>query len=949
LVQPHAGRENRNAHGRKTYYEWEMKMRLWPRDWFAWERKKDELSAELEAHLRMAVEERVARGEDPEDARAAALREMGNPPLVADVTRAQWGWQWLERTAQDVRYALRQLRKSPGYTATALITLTLAIGANTAVFGLMYALLLKSLPVERPDRIVQVRIQLTGHDRKRRDPVDFVGSEVQETLNGKQAVFSGMCTWTEAPLNLHDAQGARPAPSASVTGGCMPMLGVHAALGRLLVDSDDKPGGAPEGFPVVLGYDYWHTQMGADPDVIGKVLDFGASFSTFSTKAIKGVVVGVMEPGFESIRVGSRPWMYVPLEMTEPKEKRYWGSMDKTMLARLRDDVTPAGAQAQIDGIFNAQLKALHGFNYPVAENDRVVKAAETHLLLTPGRTGYSYLRENYQKPLYLMEGMVGLSLLVACAYLALLASTRALARRRELAIRVALGAGRTRVAAGLWYESVLLSLAGGLLGVLFALGAERVLVSLVRQGVSDERLVLHAGPDGVVLLFTLAVTALAVLVAGVLPAWRGSRLNPVNDIKEGESTHSGRRRRSLGAWLVPLEMGISLVIVTVAALMGSTVARLLAVDPGFRESGVTFVTADLSSRTQPPSESELEKMDPAWRKMALRSVPASLYLALLDRIRHTPGVESASISQSHQMSQEQYAAQASSILPSGEVRSHSDLTQLSVTSGYFETLGIPILAGRDFTEEDKQQPLEVCILSRSAAKEFFPNGDAVGSVLTMWKDAPVRVVGIVGDTRYRDLRERAGHTLYLPYLSTALKNPYASFDVRSRDSATAVAAVRNAFRELAPEAPVVEAATMQELVQSSIGRERMVALLAGFFAVLTLVLSAIGMYGLLNYSVLQRTREIGVRMALGASRRGVVRLVVREALWMVVPGLVLGGVGAWIATRFVQSMLFGVKPLDPWLLATSVAVLLGTAMVACLLPARRAAAVHPMDALRTE
>jgi hypothetical protein len=359
-------------------------MKLW-----SWERRKDDLAEELEAHLRMAIADRVARGESPEEARAAAVREMGNPPLVADVTRRQWGWEGLERIWQDVRYALRQLRKSPGYTVTALLTLTLAVGANTAIFGLFYALLLRSLPVEHPDQMVQMELQLSASGVAS-EPSPMVSVGMYDALEKTQTVFSGICGWEEDNLNLREADGTRPVPAAALTGGCMRVLGLRAALGRLLEDADDKPGGTPEGYPVVLAYDYWRTRFGADPGVIGRVMSFGASLQV---GASKGVVVGVMEPGFESVQVGSRPNLYVPMELLDPASGHNLRSFDTTLLGRLEDGVTPQRAQAQVDALFQAKLKSEKSLKFFTFINGKFAQADQAHVVVRPGRTGYSYLR----------------------------------------------------------------------------------------------------------------------------------------------------------------------------------------------------------------------------------------------------------------------------------------------------------------------------------------------------------------------------------------------------------------------------------------------------------------------------------------------------------------------------------------------------------------------------
>jgi predicted permease len=900
---------------------------------FGWERRRDELCAELEAHLRMAIEDRVARGETREEARAAALKEMGNPPLVADVTRQQWGWMGLERLVQDARYALRQLRKSPGYTVTALLTLTLAVGANTAIFGLFYALLLRSLPVHRPDQIVQVELELTGPGGAG-SPNSLVSDGLYDLLEKSQTVFTGMCGWQEPNLNLHEADGTEPVPAAAVTGGCMRMLGLHAAVGRLLEDTDDRPGGSPEGYPVVLSYDYWRTHFGADPGAIGRVMSFGASLRA---GVAKGVVVGVMEPGFDSVRVGGRPWIYVPLSMTDPMSGHNLSSFDTTVMGRLKDGMNARAAQAQADVLFQAKRKSEKTLRFFVFDGGKFTDAGEAHLLAMPGRTGYSYLRFYYEKPLYLIEGMVGLSLLVACAYLAMLSSARALARRRELAVRMALGASRRRLALQLTWESVLLALAGSALGVLFAWAAERGLLELL-QGVSvTDKVELRAGPGGVVLLFTLGLAALTVILSGVWPAWRASKVDPARDIKEGEASIASRRAPRMGAWLVPAQIAFSLVIVTMAALMGATVARLLAVDPGFRTSGVTFLHADFSASIE---NMQANKPSPP---------PAPLLVALLDRIRSSPGVEGVSISQAYPLEGTTYMESFSSQPSSGGTRTDESLTELSVAPGFFGVFGIPVLAGRDFTLDEKGDAHTVCILNRSAAEYFFPGETAVGRVVTMGKDVKMQVVGVVGDTLYNNLRQKAPRIVYQPFFEGGLWNPFIDFEVRARTAGTAVSAVRNAFRELAPDVAVDKPVTMPELVAGSMGRERMVALLAAFFALLTLALTGIGLYGVLNYGVVRRRKEIGVRMALGATPAGVVALILREAMRLVLPGLVIGAAGVWAATRLLITLLYGVKPLDPWLCWASVAVLLAIALIACAAPARRAAAVHPMEALRFE
>jgi len=893
----------------------------------SFDRRKSELQQELDAHIQMAIADRIAGGEDPQEARAAALREMGNALLIADVTRSQWGWTAFERLIQDLRYAVRQLIKTPGYTVTAILTLTLAIGANTAIFNMLYGIMLRSLPVEHPEQIVQLKLEMKGPSGSAGDPSDYVSGKTYDVLQQHQTVLSGMCGWSNWPLNIHEASGTHPIPTAALTGDCFRTLGLHAALGRLFDERDDKHGGGSEGYAVVLDYNYWRTQLGADPAILGRILDFQDK---------KGIIVGVLQPGFESVTVGDRPSLYVPSEIAPPEDRHASGAVNRIVLGRLKPHVTPAQVQAQFDPIFQAWQKTEeHKTQFIVFdENGKRTNFSEVHLIAAPGRTGTSYLREQFSRPLYIIEALVALCLLVACAYLATLAGTRALVRRREIAVRMALGASRMRIISQLTCENLLVSIAGAALGLVFAWAGGRLLAYMITLSPWANGAALNAALGGPVLLFSIAITGLTVLLSGIGPAWRASHLDPICEIKEGDLLSGSRRHRRLSAWLVPLQIGISLIVVFVAALMGSTVYRLLSVNPGFRTSGVTFVRADFSQREH-ASHSQV-----------------SLSRSLLERIGHAPGVQNVSIAQAHQFSGAMYMRSATATLPSGEVRKGDMVLNLTVAPAYFDIMGIPLLAGRDFTPGDKEGAPDVCILSRSAAQFFFPGQNAVGQFIDMGmgrkKQSHIQVIGTVGDTLYIGLRGNAPQLIYQPYFA-APWNPMPEFVVRSSDTAAAIAAVRSAVRDLAPDVSLDEPVTISQGIQASMASERLVALLSGFFAVLTLTLTAIGMYGLLNYSAVRRRKEIGVRMALGASRRGVVHLILREGLWMVVPGLVIGAAGSWGAARYVDSLLYEVKPLEPSVCVLSLVVLCAAALLACMAPARRAASVQPMEALRLE
>jgi predicted permease len=906
-----------------------------------WGPPASEVDEELSFHIEQSVACNMAAGMSADQARRRALVEFGGRARAREQChQARPGW-WLGSLARDFRFAARLLVKSPGYAVTSVVTLTLAIGANTAIFGLIYALLLRSLPVERPDRIAEIKLQLVSPTSGPAAPSAALAGRIFDRVAAGQHAFSQMCAWRAADLNLRESAGTRPVHAAMLSGGCFQMLGLHPALGRLFTAADDQPGGGREGYPVVLAYDYWRTHLGADPAIVGRVLDF---------EGTKGVVVGVLRPGFESVNVGDRPRIYVASEMTSNEERHGFGGI-YFVLARLKDEESLARAQAEIEALFNAWMIAEKPSFFTFSEG-KLENSKQAHLLAVPGRTGLSYMRSAYERPLYLVEGMVGLSLVVACAYLAMLAATRGLSRRRELAVRIALGASRARVAGQLCAESVLVAGTGSLLGMLFAWAAGKSIVAMLNQGHSGAPLELHLAPDGIVLAFTLGLSVFTVLLFGVGPAWRATRLDPATDIKEGGLSQMPPKQGPLGRWLVPVQIGFSLVIVAMAALMGTTMSRLMAIDPGFRSSGLFFVSADFTGRVEAARKATSSAPKPEGNEADTPEIPSALYAALLERIRNAPGVEAASIAQSYQMSGALYLMSASAILASGEVRRDDSLMDLSVSPDYFKTLGIPVLGGRDFSPGVHQGAPQVCILSRSAAEYFFPHQNAVGKMLTQksaGRDTRREVVGVVGDTLYTGLRDSAPRLIYLPYLSGAGWNPQGQIAVRASDRASGIAAVRAAFGELAPDVGLDEPVMMSDLVSGSVGRERLVAVLAGFFALLTLTLTAIGIFGLMSYRVLRRQKEIGIRMALGASRASVARLVVDQAMWLVLPGLALGAIGIWAGTRLLGTLLFGVKPLDPWMSAASFALLLGCALAACAIPAWRASSVDPLESLRLD
>jgi len=881
-------------------------------------RRKSDLQEELESHLKMAIADRVARGESPASARREALHEFGNLALIADVTREHWGWIRLEHIAQDLRYAARQLRRTPGFTVSALLTLMLAIGANTAIFSLAYALLLRNLPVAQPEELVQVQLNMRAQmGQGKWLPTSDLSGGFFDVVAAEQKVFSGLCAWENAQLNLSEHDNTQSLRADEITGDCFRTLGLRPALGRLFTANEDRVGGDAQGYPVVLSYDFWQARFGGDPNVLGRHLVF---------QGTPAVVIGVTPRGFRGISVGGDPQLFAPSEIGDHEERHRFGSFNRIIVGRLKDGVSPTQATAQLDLAYNAWIDANHP-EWRKNATDFAGKYAEQHVELTPARTGYSYLRESYRKPLLVLQILVGLCLLIACAYLATMSSARALNRRHELALRSALGASRSRIARQLLSECFLLAGAGAALGTLFAWSSSKWTLALLNDFGTSLDLDLSPRPE--VLFFTAGLTLLTVLLFGVGPALHASHVDPAMDIQQGrQSLLTTLRSGRLSRWLMPVQIAMSLVIVTAAMLLSSSLVKLLSQELGFQTKNVTFVGTDFSYR-----EKQSRDLTP-------------LYSSILERLNQTPGIDSASLSQTHQLSGAMYLEKTTRALPSGQVRTDEMMLALTIAPRYLETVGTRLIAGREFTYADNQKAQQICILNRTAAHYFFPDGSAIGGTLRL--EHPVQVVGIAEDTKNTSLRENTARMIYLPILQHPF-NPFPEIVIKSSNRAVALGGLRAVFQKLAPDVPLYEPLTMQEALNGAASRERLLAILGDFLALLALILTAIGVYGLMNSEVSWRRTEIGIRMALGASRGQVVAMILRQVTRLIFPGFIVGVVGAAGLSRVFRSFLYQTSPMDPAAFSLGLAALLTVAVIAALLPARKAASIEPMEALRAE
>lgn len=813
---------------------------------------------------------------------------------------------------KDLRFGFRMLLKTPGLTVIAIITLALGIGANTAVFSLTYALLLRPLPVPDANRLVLITYDKPGGQLGLSGPM-------LEELKKRQQVFSGMLAWRPMELTQVENGEGRAITGALVSGDGLGTLGIRPALGRVLVSDDDRPGGGPDGWAALISYRYWRQHFNADAGVLGKVL---------SIEGMTVRVVGVTPADFEGVEAGTKPDIVLPLQFEvamhgEHAMLKVPGALWLTVIGRLKPGMSLGQAKADIERIGSQVLDATLT---PPLRNLGMFK--ERSLQASPGAAGRSYLRVRYKTPVLVLQALVGLILLITCANLAGLLSARAASRRREFAIRRALGASQPRLLQQFLLETVLLVVAGTGLALLVAdYGRHALIAALIKRSLAEPTL------DRSVFAITAAASALAALLGSVLPALHTLHLHTADELKESRQQTQTFDRARVGRSLIAAQAAVSVILLVAAGLFASTLYRLLAINPGFRTQGLLVAPTDF--RRRPETGAEL----------------IGLYERILERLNTTPGITLATAERFPLIAGWISSTFTKSVLPDGTVRESQDTSFNAVGAHYFAAMGTQMLAGRNFQPGDRSAH-PVCILNASAAKYFFPGRMAVGSYLTSSvsrKAVQYEVVGVVEDTKYRSLREPSPPMIYTPFMQAEEDDRGLYLLVRANDTAQAALAVRRALQELAPGTPLLPAITMREQVNESIGQERVLAMLSGFFAALGLLLTAIGLYGLLAFQVTRRTTEIGIRMALGAQRTAVIGMVVREAMLLVGAGVVVGLGAAVGASRLISSLLYGTKATNPTIYAAGLVVMITIAMVAAWRPARRAASTDPMEALRAE
>jgi len=884
-----------------------------------------DIEEEVRLHLELRKQDQIQKGVSPIEAQQAASRRFGNPTLLMEESHMAWGWEWLESFLQDAGYGIRAMLRSPVLTIVALLSLALGIGANTAIFSLLNAVMLRSLPVRDPAQLV-----LLGSGSASGITDDFARTQLYSypfyrRMQAENRVFSDTAAIFSMTNSVHGFVEGRsesePMNVQLVSGTYFDTLGVRALAGRTLNEGDDNSEGD---HPVaVISYAWWKRSLARDANVLSRTLKLGDT--TFN-------IVGVAAPEFFGTKVGEAPDMWVPLSMVKAVPPHFGGYKEDfaeslLIMGRLKPGVSVDEATANVNLLFRQILVSFAGAKL---DQENQQKLDRTKVPLTPMATGLSSLRRRFSEPLQILMGVVALVLLIACANIANLLLARSTARARELAVRQALGAGRTRIIRQLLTESLVLALSGGVLGVGLASVANRVLLRMVSGGLDP--IPLDVSIDTRLLLFTVAVTIATAVIFGTVPAFRATRLQLTDALKAGRSPQGSSGKNPLAKALVIAQVALSLVLMVGSGLFLRSLVNLNNVDTGFNKENVLRLDIDSSSAGYKGGEP---------REVALDQ-------QIEERVNALPNVKAASFSAFtfHEGSWSSDIA-----LPGMKINEDLSVIHNVVGVRYFETMQIPLLAGRTFAPSDTSTSQRVAIISEHTAKTLFPLGNPIGRHYGVGDDKPendVTVIGVVKDVKFDELGEAPVNLDYLPY--TQRPWGFGDFEVRyTGDFAPVAAAVQQTIRSIDRNLPISHVTTLDEQVALSITNQRLVAQLSTFFGLLAVFLSCIGIYGVMSYVVTRRTNEIGIRMALGAGRSNMLWMVLREILMLVSVGVVIGVPATLAGDRLVSNMLFGLKPTDPATLTGATVILLIVAAIAGYLPARRASLVDPMAALRYE
>jgi macrolide transport system ATP-binding/permease protein len=868
-----------------------------------WRRNKHEadLERELRSHLSLEAEEQREAGLPAEEARYAARRALGNATLVREEVRSMWGWQWFERLEQDLRYALRMLRRSPGFTVVAVLSLALGIGANALVFSVVNALLLRPLPVERPDELAFLETSNSGITQSFPNYRDF---------RDRNRTFAGMTGYRLVPMELESSSGAMHIWGLLVTGNYFDLLGVHPALGHFFHQADDlHPGASPY---AVLSYNTWRSRYGGDAAILGK---------TIRINRLAYTVMGVAPPDFHSTERWYWPEVWVPM-MMEPQIENYTGTgwldnrdtWDTWVIGRLKPGVSRGEALADLNTVA-AELSR----EYPKAEGDLRLKLAK------PGLAGDMVGGPAKGFTLGVLS-LAALVLLAACANLASLLTARAADRQREIAIRLSIGAKRSRVVRQVLTETLVLSLAGGAAGCALAFVLSQALTGW--RAPMDIPVQFNVNPDWRVLLFALAISVVAGALFGCSPAWRASNTD-ANAVLKGSLSGWTGRRLAFRDVLVVLQVAVCFVLVAACLISLQGLQQALKMRLGFEPAGVSVVAFDLGLAGYTDQKGQ------AFQRQVLEAV------------QQLPGVRSASYSNSMPLSIDQstttmYPPEKTDPRPSDGTQA----TVYEVSPGFLETMGTRLMAGRDLTWNDNERSPRVAIVNVAFGKRVLHTEHPVGQ--SFRQGGLVQVVGVVEDGKYQSLTEAQEPAVFWPILQHY--NGTTTIEVRSSLSAAqSVEAMREVATRLDPQLPLYGTGSLNQMLGFAFFPIRAAAITLSAFGVLAIMLAVTGIHGLVSYAVARRVREIGIRVAVGARPAQVLRLVLGRTLVLLATGSVIGLVLALAVGQVLASVVYGASPRDPVILAGVVVTIILLGALSSWAPTRRALRIDPMVALRYE
>ena len=906
---------------------------------FQREQLETELNDEIRFHLEQQIAENVAAGMSAEEARRAALKAFGNNTTVKEQAWDAWGWIWLEQMIQDVRFALRQLRKTPGFTTTAVLTLALGIGANAAIFTLVDAVIMKNLPVSDPRTLVRVGDHndcCVNSGALESGDYSLFSTEIYERIKKHIPEFSEVAAmqagFEYCPVVARrdgTKETAQSIPAEFVTGNYFHIFGLRPETGRLITDSDDTKG-AP--IVAVMSYDAWKNKYASDSSLIG---------STFwvNTKAV--TIAGIAPRSFYGDRLSSAPpELFMPIEARPVVASAPYVHNPSTswlyIMGRVKPGVSLPALQDKISALVKNALAETDMF---VSEQDR--KSLErAHVVLTPGGAGIQALRDQYESNLRLLMAVSGLVLLIACANIANLLLVRGMRRKLELSVRTALGAARSRIARQLLTESVVLSLLGGLAGLLVAFAGTQMLLSLAFP--DAKAMPIHASPSPAVLGFAFGLSLLTGILFGVAPAWVAARTEPADALRSG-TRGSTTRASLLQRGLVVLQAAISLVLLVAAGLFSQSLAKLKSTD----------LRLDAKNRY-------IVHIDPQAAGYSTLQVEP-LYRSIEQRFHALPGVKNVGLSSYTPMEDNNWST---GVQVQGQPYTNSGASVLRASPEYFDSVGTHVVMGRAIGIQDVPSAPNVAVVNETFVKDLIPKGmNPIGQHFgPPGSDTAgeFEIVGVVQDTVYQSARWKDHKMYFLPMLQRPKSSKSSIEDDTSLYAGAIVVQTswpinnmeelaRKTLSEINPNLAVIKFQTFDEQIADRFNEDRMVARLTMLFGGLALLLATIGLYGVTAYTVARRTSEIGIRMALGAERSGVMAMILRGAIGQTVLGLAIGVPTALLCARLVESQLYDVKGMDPLVLSSAIFTLAAASGLAGIIPAQRAASTDPAQTLRTE